>query len=347
MLREGGVFLSLLGLLSFGCGERTPASAEVEFQPSSARTTFTLGYSHKCALRRTGKVACWGTASAALGINSQDDFSTPRDVEGIPTDDWHAISAGAYGTCGLTELGDVWCWGASFDGTELPGAREIVSLHGRVEQISAGFSHVCALVRGGDIECWGYNEMGEAGPDKLKTVEPTRIEGLGQPMIQVSAGTHFSCGLTAVHSVYCWGTNVHGELLREGQSSSVLPVRIELQGEVKALGVSHGQSMCVVMRDETLRCWGTRMYPILHPEGDAARVLGLSHALSVSSGADESCAVLPGGSVWCWDEPTQTEALSKPTDVSELASGEYEFCGRRGDELWCWTRAHQPERIDL
>jgi alpha-tubulin suppressor-like RCC1 family protein len=85
-------------------------------------------------------------------------------------------------TCGVTTLGDVYCWGwnskgqlggLSHDGCAPPISPPTsfvcsyapVKVGGisNVLAIDVGQEHACALIAGGQLECWGENAHGELG----------------------------------------------------------------------------------------------------------------------------------------------------------------------------------------
>ena len=75
-----------------------------------------VGWGHVCALRRDGRVACWGHnetgqlgSAPEPGAPSEASRRPPRDVPGLA--DAVQIEAGADFTCARRATGDVACWG--------------------------------------------------------------------------------------------------------------------------------------------------------------------------------------------------------------------------------------------
>jgi alpha-tubulin suppressor-like RCC1 family protein len=65
------------------------------------------GGSHTCAVKKSGRVACWGQDS--------DGQASP------PGGTFRSVSAGSAHTCGVKESGRVACWGQDSDGqTDVP-----------------------------------------------------------------------------------------------------------------------------------------------------------------------------------------------------------------------------------
>jgi alpha-tubulin suppressor-like RCC1 family protein len=92
------------------------------------------------------------------------------------------------------------------------------------------------------------------------------------------------------------------------------------------------EDTCAVIDDGSARCWGDDTFGGL---GDGTtgsnsatpvRVSGLSHVTSISAGGGQACAVVSGGTAWCWGygafgalgDGTSTDA-SKPMRVSGLS----------------------------
>ncbi len=73
------------------------------------------GWSHSCALCKTGEVACWGTNFLGnLGVPLPTERSTPAVIAGLKG--VKEIAAGSYHTCARLASGRVTCWGANNDG---------------------------------------------------------------------------------------------------------------------------------------------------------------------------------------------------------------------------------------
>ena len=118
-----------------------------------------------------------------LGRKSKsNDFDPPP-----PGNGWIAITAGAYHTCALHNLGEARCWnwdatGADDEdeGTEQPDPE--APPIGFVE-IEAGEQHTCGVSHDGEIICWGL-EANEA----LGQREEGRDAPEGTDWLDISAG---------------------------------------------------------------------------------------------------------------------------------------------------------------
>ena len=115
------------------------------FPPPGSFTAVSADGYHACAIRDTGKIACWGW-------NFYGQIDAPDDA-------FTAVSAGGGGhTCGLRDTGEIACWGSNGHGqSDAP--------EGSYTAVSAGGIHTCAIRKGDSaIECWGADTYGQATP---------------------------------------------------------------------------------------------------------------------------------------------------------------------------------------
>ena len=133
-----------------------------------------------------------------------------------------AISAGDHFTCGVTQGGEVYCWGQGTYGrlgqgdddlshTNIPRA---VSLPEEMVSVSAGVFHACALSAQGNVYCWGYGRyaaLGDGREDRHNRTTPypinASLSGITNNFSSVSTGSYSTCGVHVNGSVYCWGSN--------------------------------------------------------------------------------------------------------------------------------------------
>ncbi len=120
----GANYLGQLGLGTNEYKKTTPTLVNLESVKSVA-----VGGHHTCAVTTDGVAYCWGENEyGEIGSNQcvgdYDDciINSPTMVPSITN--VKKITAGAYHTCALTELGDVYCWGSNEYGEIGVGSNE-------------------------------------------------------------------------------------------------------------------------------------------------------------------------------------------------------------------------------
>ncbi len=186
-------------------------------------TSIDLGASHACGLTAEGKAYCWGgNWYGTLGVGSAGgdgglaQTAVPLPVVGYLR--FRQIVTGGNQTCGLTEAGVAYCWGATvnvgFPATTwvvtpqpVAGGHTYASLH-------AGFLHTCGLTAAGEAYCWGQNFAGELGDgSRTDRQMPVKVK-TNVRFASLSHRPH--CGLTPDGRAYCWGSNPYGQVGRRG-----------------------------------------------------------------------------------------------------------------------------------
>ncbi len=182
--------------------------------------------------------------------------------------------------------------------------------------VSVGPSHSCAITACGELRCWGdgvYLGYGDDADRSLpnhefilsNTTTPWQSK-------QVAAGNTHTCGLLWDGSLFCWGKNEHGQLgyghtndLKKPASFALLFPKGRFVLQV-AVGVTH---TCVVLDDQSLRCWGDNRFGQLgYDDLDAAsspRVAPINvgtgrRVKAVAAGDSLTCALLDNATVKCW-----------------------------------------------
>ncbi|MCA9631100.1 MAG: hypothetical protein KC766_25730 [Myxococcales bacterium] len=329
------------GWLCVACGGQvtSPEPSAEELLPTSAPVTLSVGHEHTCALRRSGKVACWGRGDEGqLGNWIEPSRPEPRDVRRLDVAVHSVLSGGAHG-CVLTLEGSVWCWGRSDSGQagsyeDVQYPAEVTELRRRVNQLSVGGAHNCALIRDGSVECWGRGGRGQLGHGFEQSAVPLSVQGLPQAQ-QVIAARAFSCALTVDGEIYCWGSASTGVLGDVVPHSVDTPTRIDLPAGVLRLASATADQLCALLIDGRLFCWGSTPDERI----DVPSERSLEEPVSdVSVGGFESCAVTSSAELGCW-APHSLEVGARPPELSAVRGvsvGLEHACARTADELWCW-----------
>ncbi len=258
-----------------------------------------------------------------------------------------AIASGAHENCALLDDNTIKCWGGNASGQlgtgdqnnlgdephEMGDALNPVAFGiGRsATAVSIEGSHACAILDDGVLKCWGAGEFGQLGSDDERnrfTPDPAFVINLGpgRTAKSVRAGSGLTCALLDDASAKCWGHNMFGDLSVgpeiAGSDSSVgnmpgemarLP-SLNFNGrKVKSISPA-AVSLCALLEDGSVRCWGANFQGQLGTQSTAGEGLTPSQlavlpavnlgsertAKSLTTGSQHVCAVLDNGSVKCW-----------------------------------------------
>ena len=222
--------------------------------------TVSAGGSHSCALI-SGSAFCWGRGvegqlgAGAFGILALTPVASASGLV------FEGLDAGSNHTCGVTAVGDAYCWGDGGNGRLGDGSSSDSSLPVLVSgglaffSVSAGQFHTCGVTDGLGAYCWGSNNNGKLGDGSgsLSSV-PVLVSG-GLTFASVSAGSQHTCGVTTDGAAYCWGSNSNGKLGDGSGSLSSVPVLVS--GGLTFASVSAGsQHTCGVTTAGDVYCWG-------------------------------------------------------------------------------------------
>ena len=324
----------------------TPGSVgPVDLGVGRTAKAITAGASHTCALLDDDTVRCWGFGGdGRLGYGNTStigDTETPGSVGPVDLGVGRtakAITAGTLHTCALLDDDTVRCWGFSGSGrlgygnitnigdTETPGSVGPVDLGvGRTAKaITAGGSHTCALLDDDTVRCWGLGTTGRLGYGNTDTIGDTETPGSVGPIDLdntplVAAGGSHTCAIPDDDTVRCWGSGTSGKL-GYGNTTTIGdnerpgtagPVDLGAGRTAKAIAVSN--HTCVILDNNTLRCWGTNSFgqlgygntTIIGDDETPASVgtvdLGAGRtAKAVAAGSNHTCVILDNNTVRCW-----------------------------------------------
>jgi alpha-tubulin suppressor-like RCC1 family protein len=309
------------------------------------------GGSYACALTAAGNAWCWGkNLNSQLGDGTTNVSSVKQPVEvknGLGTAGNLAgivqIAVGESHACALLRDGSVWCWGANTGGalgvgtmTTSPYPVEVKGLGGVgfltgstwIAAGGEGNEYSCALLADGYPRCWGSNADGQLGVgNSVGHLFPTPVNLPG--CVDISAGPQATCARVGSGAVWCWGFNSQGLL---GVGMTALMVTTPAEVMVSAGGgplsadapVSVGGSTQCAVVGGNVWCWGSPQKPPTQVL-DGTTGSPFRSVTSVSAGSDHSCAIVSGGSIWCWGNNSNgqlgdatTTARAFPVKVLDL-----------------------------
>jgi alpha-tubulin suppressor-like RCC1 family protein len=235
------------------------------------------GDSHTCALKTDNTLWCWGhNESGQLGTGETGFAFYRYEPEQIgEDDDWIALSAGAFHSCGIRneDAGNtLWCWGINSngrlgDGTETHRNEPTQENEEWTDWVSiaTGERHSCGIrsagLSGQTLWCWGYNGGNLGDGTGTHRSSPVQEYEEREDWSAVSPGDFFTCGLSDGDGskLWCWGaSNTSGQLGYEGLHSNA-PLEIDEAGN-GWFGLSAGKAHACGLRfdDEIggLWCWG-------------------------------------------------------------------------------------------
>jgi len=298
----------------------------VRVASSLGRATLAAGIFHTCGIDAAGAAWCWGFNGYGQlgntgGLGSAFANPTPQQVSGGIT--FAALTGGSNHTCGLTPLGQAYCWGrndygqlgnAATSGTT-DGHSTPVPVDGNLTftAIEAGAEHTCGL-SGGMLYCWGKNNVGQLGTTAGNNTQspnptPTPINST-LSFVAVAAGTDHTCGVAAGGAVYCWGDNSFGQLGNSqnvGEELVAHPTPTVVTGLAALASLAGGgHYTCGLTATGAAWCWGDNNVGELGATTADTRVFtpvavngGLSFATLVTGGG-HTCGLASGGILYCW-----------------------------------------------
>ncbi|MEO1481371.1 MAG: hypothetical protein AAFU77_04645 [Myxococcota bacterium] len=346
-----------------GCNQSVPTRVGTDNQWRSVD----VGPRHSCALNTRDEGYCWGSdRGALLAPDGRVDFTGTELIPVPSVSGWRSLSAGEI-TCGVSNTGQLHCWGSRAAGQLGDGLdetaenwTEVLTDGERYRSISAGEDGTCAVTLGGELRCWGAFPS-----DQFDAVDRPHAVDEGSDWTQVSFAHAFSPHICAVReergerTAWCWGSNTRGELGNpEVPGNSPLPVLVggTTAARTDWLQVEVAQDYSVGIREDSGRSslwwWGK---PIRREDEFNVPTIAAAEAgwIDVSGGRDHLCAVRSNGTLWCWGEgqygklglgaeddffSPQQVATGTPeaTGWNEVAVSNRSTCAIREDELWCW-----------
>ncbi|MGH7680088.1 MAG: RCC1 domain-containing protein, partial [Gemmatimonadaceae bacterium] len=150
------------------------------FKSLTAGTGSTCGIAAPSPIMPENVASCWeGNSAGGIGDGTIAGSTTPRTVQGNTR--FVSVASGALHTCGISDSGFAYCWGAGGSGQlgvsllQIPtrcGSERVpcvttpvrVSGWRQFTQLTAGQGdHTCGLTIAGNVFCWGAGGLGQRG----------------------------------------------------------------------------------------------------------------------------------------------------------------------------------------
>ena len=291
-------------------------------------------------------------------------------VDAGPT--FKSVASGEHFTCGLTTLGDVYCWGAN-DRSQLGvSALNANSTPNKVYRVSnaleivAGRDFACARISDGGVACWGRGDLGQTGDGidtKVDRIFATRVHSVNTA-IGIAAGFSHACVLLDDKTVRCWGENQLYQLGNDTSKIETMPVQVEGIPSVKEIS-SGANHTCALTESGFVYCWGDNKFgqlgigTMMTLKSEPSVVLGLKKINKIQMGYNSSCASveITGFTCWGWGIDGQlaetdrfNRTLPVPITLSTLTDsatalvsislGRTKACGllnsAKSNLMYCW-----------
>lgn len=209
-----------------------------------------------CVVREGGDVACWWQTGTYDTLTNAV-YPRPISAGGAVFSNVEVWGSEA---CGVSDAGEVWCWGSEQTTASRLNAVRKGGLPGGIEDVSIGGDHKCALSSAGVAYCWGQNYAGQLGDGStVYSDTPVRVDFDGQFASLTNAGGNTQCGLTDTGEIHCWGSNGWA-LLGRGLTYDELPydsVPGPVTGSWSYSEVEGtGGGFCSLRTGGELDCWG-------------------------------------------------------------------------------------------
>ena len=330
------------------------------------------------------------TDSCSTSTCSNGTCDPGETAESCPEDcGWVFLSAAegvddtASHACAIRADQTLWCWGRNDHGQLGDGTRDnntgpvqvALNAGSTPTAVSCGGSHTCALFADNNVWCWGRGDLGQlgdgSGTDSSVPVLVRMPDGV-TGFQAMDAGMNFTCALSLSGAVWCWGSQDKHVLGVPGNQNALVPVHAvaNLDGQVTALSLG-AEHACVHTSDDSIWCWGRddkgqlgdgeqgRDRDTAEKVVNSANDGGFLTASAVTAGGKHTCAVTPGGLVFCWglndegqtgNESTTDSDCPQPvsqdsmTTALSVVAGFQDTCALdNAGGLWCWGDADQGE----
>ena len=358
----------------------------------SATSGFVEGERTELRLRFTRAPGDGGTMDADRADGGVSDAGVPSDggevdglipcdcpcsddacVDGacVPAAPIAQVGAGFGHACGVSEAGELWCWGANnygqlgqakYDFTPRTSPSSVPTA-APVAFAEASDEFSMALFSDQTLWTWGRNRWRQLGIGSCcsdATDDQQLPARVGTELwAHAAIGHYHGCAVsfTRPGQLYCWGRNQLGEAGSLAMGQYAAPRRVDFATDWTTVSAGDVHS-CAIKNDGRLFCWGggssgrTGLGAETSYDSPQRVTAGAATWIQVSAGLAHTCAIGGDRSLWCWGAgangrlgdgdtrnrlaPSQADAAGA-LDWTLVASGHVHSCGIRGEgELWCW-----------
>lgn len=297
-----------------GDGSFTDSALPVAVASGLSFSAITAGAYHNCALAPGGAAYCWGFGGhGQLGNGAYWPINETTPVPVAGGHAFHTIAAGVNHTCGVSDAGEVLCWGGNGFGQLGNGSLDNSPQPTSVDvppglsfaSVGGGYFHACGLSAAGEVWCWGANESGQLGDGTFQSrLSPVKVTGLPPGIVWLAVGGQHSCAIGPGGAALCWGKGPYlgvgsavdqptpqpvlgGHLFRSLYGNMEWTCGITLEGDGYCWGSDHGGPLGV-------GSWGSFDVP---QEVDGGHEWS---QISDGSSRGHTCGVTTTGEVYCW-----------------------------------------------
>lgn len=318
-------------------------------------------FDNYCALGLDYSLWCWGYND--FGVMGDGTF-TPRGYAQPVSGNHQFASFGItyHLACAVDLQGALWCWGASdvVPGFSVSGPATTPQRVGSDTDwldVDVGYDAACARKADRTLWCWGTQPR--SGFDDIGAQTTPRELLPGTLWRSYTFSTNGACGVSDDDVQWCWGTNTKGAL---GGDSYYGPYARPVSSGVQAwASLAMAPETTCGVRNRLLYCWGGN-WGELFPKGPYRQVnrpypdLSKTDWVSISGGANHSCAIDAAGDMYCWgknengavgdgttyDVPERTQigagrTWTQASTIFSTGGNESRSCAiDAGGLLWCW-----------
>lgn len=281
-----------------------------------------------CAIGANKHIYCWGAGTEGqIGNNQNNNQSVPTEVTMPDNNEYFTELNSSYYTpatiCGLTNLGNIYCWGYGASGAIGNGSYQNTNTPAKVlmpdgvtfaHLISGMGNNTCALDIRGNLYCWGYNGHGENANGTYTTINYPKpaIMPEGKSFQNAATSVNTGCAITTDFLAYCWGYNAEGELGNGQNITSPVPVAVSIEQKLTkiATGFYMKSTFCGINTESQILCWGYgesgNIGDGLNSNESIPALIEISEPhhnfidLQVSGNNHTVCALDDKGQAYCW-----------------------------------------------